>query len=31
METPTTSIEDHLVRINADFYLPIEHEYEQYR
>lgn len=24
METPTTSIEDHLVRINADFYLPID-------
>ena len=22
--TPTTSIEDHLVRINADFYLPID-------
>ena len=24
MGTPTTSIEDHLVRINADFYLPID-------
>ena len=24
MVTPTTSIEDHLVRINADFYLPID-------